>query len=91
MSLIWSDIGSYIKRSFRSDQEDQNTNAEPPKEETEVKADTADDTKSLSIEVKPLTPKKAEDKPLSRPQEAIKVEPNISNAIKEDYIKNKGI
>ena len=83
MSLIWSDIGSYIKSSFRSDQDDQNTNAEPPKEETEVKADTADDTKSLSIEVKPLTPKKAEDKPLSRPQEAIKVEPNISNAIKE--------
>ena len=31
MSLIWSDIGSYIKSSFGGDQEDPNTNAEPPK------------------------------------------------------------
>ena len=39
MSLIWNDIGSYIKSSFRGEQGSENSGKIPPKEKLETKSD----------------------------------------------------
>lgn len=70
MSLIWNDIGSYLKSSFGGDRENENASKNQPKEEIEVKSEVSDENNSLNkIEGKPSAQKEANDQSLNHQEE----------------------
>jgi len=75
MSLIWNDIGSYLKSSFGGDRENENASKNQPKEEIEVKSEVSDVNNSLNkSEAKPSAQKEANDQSLNRQEEIHKRE-----------------
>lgn len=75
MSLIWNDIGSYIKSSFGGDRENENASKNQPKEEIEVKSEFSDEKHSLNkIEAKPSAQKEANDQSINHQGEKLESE-----------------
>ena len=75
MSLIWNDIGSYIKSSFGGDRENENASKNQPKEEIEVKSEFSDEKHSRNkIEAKPSAQKEANDQSINHQEEKLESE-----------------
>ena len=83
MSLIWNDIGSYIKSSFSGERGSENSDKIPPKEKLETKSNETDDHSSPGkIDISPK--KETNENPESESKVENRINPSKLNVIEKD-------